>query len=103
MSLALASQACALSYTDTNGNRHTIGLVDISVHAPGAPQTFAGDVVDVAAVGITAGRTAQGGYITFGYSHEVSAALRDNALVVGNPLDPLAQPTEPDRQPKDLP
>jgi hypothetical protein len=86
--LILCCDACAFNYTDTNGDRHTVGFVDITIHAPGAPQTFAGDVVDVASVGLTAGRTAQGGYVSLGYSHEISAALRDNALVVGNPLDP---------------
>lgn len=86
--LALLCQGCAFTYTDANGDRHTVGFVDITVHAPAAPATFAGDVVDVAAIGLTAGRTAQGGYLTLGYSHEVSAALRDNALVVGMPLEP---------------
>ena len=94
LTVALTCQACAFRYTDANGDRHTVGFVDITIRAPGAPQTFAGDVVDVASVGLTAGRTAQGGYVTLGYSHEVSAVLRDNALVVGNPLD-LAHPNDP--------
>ena len=88
LALGLLCQACAFSYSDANGNRHTLGLVDITTHAPAAPETFAGDVVDISSIGLTVGRTAQGGYIALGYSHEISAALRDNALVVGNPLDP---------------
>jgi hypothetical protein len=88
LAVALLCQACAFSYTDASGDHHTVGLVDISIHAPAAPQTFAGDVIDVASIGLSAGRTAQGGYVTLGYSHEISAALRDNALVLGNPLEP---------------
>lgn len=101
LAIALPCQACAFSYTDANGDRHTVGLVDITVHAPGAPQTFAGDVIDVASIGLTAGRTAQGAYITLGYSHEVSAVLRNNALVVGNPLHPRARPSRRDDDAKD--
>ena len=95
LAIALPCQACAFSYTDAAGDRHTVGFVDISIHSPGAPQTFAGDVIDVASIGLTAGRTAQGGYVTLGYSHEVSAALRDNAFVVGSPLDPARRSDDP--------
>ena len=77
---------------DLNGDRHTIGIVDITTHAPAAPQTFAGDVVDVSSIGLTAGRTAQGSYLTLGYKHEITAALRQDALVVGNPLAAARSP-----------
>ena len=83
-------QSCAFSYTDADGNRHMLGLVDITVHSPAAPETFAGNVVDVAAIGLIASVTAQGGYIALGYSHEATAALRDNVLVIGDPVRPLA-------------
>lgn len=84
--------ACAFNYTDANGHRHTVGIVDITTYAPAAPQTFAGDVVDVASVGLTAGRNAQGGYLALGYNHEITAALRENALVVGDPLSAADAP-----------
>jgi hypothetical protein len=42
--------------------------------------------VEITSVGLSVGRTTQGGYLTAGYNREVSAALRDNALVLGNPL-----------------
>lgn len=89
--LALQCQGCAFSYTDVNGNRHTIGMVDITVHPPAAPETFAGDVVEVTALGLIVSTTAQGGHLALGYSHEATAALRDNVLVLGNPALPLAQ------------
>ena len=87
--LALSCQACSFSYLDANGDRHVIGLVDITVHPAGDPKTFAGDVVDVTTLGFAAAQTAQGGFIALGYNHEVSAALRDNVSVTGNPLNPL--------------
>jgi hypothetical protein len=98
--LALACQACAISYTDTNGDRHTIGLADVTVHPPAAPETFAGDVVEVTTLGLIVSKTAQGGHVALGYSHEATAALRDNVLVIGNPALPLAAS---DQAPKGLP
>jgi len=68
-----------------------VGLLDVAVHAPANPETFAGDVVDVTAVGIIASQTAQGGYLAVGYSHEATAELKNNVLVVGNPIDSLAR------------
>jgi hypothetical protein len=88
---ALTCQSCAVSYLDGNGDRHIIGFADITIHAPVESRTFAGDVVEVTAIGITASQTAQGGHLDVGYSHEITAALRDNALVVGDPLSPLSR------------
>ena len=81
---------CAFTYTDEAGARHTIGLVDIAVKAPANPTTLAGNVVDVTTVGVSLGQMAQGAYITAGYNHETTAVLRDNALVLGNPITAIA-------------
>lgn len=92
--LILTSQGCAFSYTDAAGDRHAIGLLDIVVRSSAAPQTFAGSVVEITSFGLSVGRTAQGGYVTVGYNREATAALRDNALVLGNPtalLRPFTQ------------
>ena len=88
--LALQCQGCSLSYNDSQGNRHVVGLVDVTIHAPAAPTTFAGDVVDLKSIGLVVSQTAQGGYVSIGYSHEVSANLRDNALIIGDMVHPLA-------------
>src|SRR5437763_98537 len=81
---------CAFTYTDANGDRHAIGLVDITVRAPAAPETLAGDVVEVTSLGVSIGQNAQSGYLTAGYNRETTAALRDNALVIGNPVTALS-------------
>ena len=88
---------CAFSYTDANGDRHAIGLVDITVRAPAAPETLAGDIIEVTSVGLSIGQNAQGGYLTAGFNHQATAALRDNALVLGNPLTALAPSGQPDK------
>src|SRR6266849_6404677 len=80
---------CAYSYTDTNGNHHTIGRLDITVRPSAAPKTLAGDVVEITTFGVSIGQTAQGGYVTLGFNREASAALRDNAVVLGDPINAL--------------
>jgi hypothetical protein len=82
---ALPCQGCAVDYTDPDGSRHVIGLVDLTIHRSYDPATFAGEVVDVTSAGVSIGRTPQGGFVTLGYSREVTAALRNNVLVLGNP------------------
>jgi hypothetical protein len=86
----MALAGCAFTYTDGNGDRHAIGLMDITVRAPAAPDTFAGDVVEVTSLGLSIGQTAQGGYLTAGFNRETTAALRDKALVLGNPVTALS-------------
>jgi hypothetical protein len=98
--LELPCQACALDYTDTHGDQHVIGLVDIPVHASGAPQTFAGDVVDITPVGISVGSTPQGGFVSIGYNREVNAVLRNHVLVVGNPVAVLDSPPRREQPPE---
>jgi hypothetical protein len=87
---------CAFAYTDANGDRHAIGLVDITVRAPAAAETLAGDVVEITSLGLSVGQNAQGGYLTAGFNRQTTAALRDNALVLGNPITALKPGSEPD-------
>jgi hypothetical protein len=88
--LATGLSGCAFTYTDANGDRHAVGLLDVTVRAPPAPETLAGDVVEVTSLGLSIGQTAQGGYLTAGYNRQTTAALRDNALVIGNPVAALS-------------
>jgi hypothetical protein len=83
---AVGAAGCAFTYTDANGDRHTLGLVDITVRAP---ETLAGDIVEVTSLGVSIGQNAQGGYLTAGYNRQTTAALRDHALVLGNPITAL--------------
>ena len=95
--LATGLDGCAFSYTDANGDRHAIGLVDITVRAP-TSTALAGDVVEITSLGLSIGQTAQGGYITAGFNREATAALRDNALVLGNPVIALAPGGRQDKE-----
>ncbi len=90
LSLATSLVGCAFTYTDANGDRHAIGLLDMTVRAPAAPATLAGDVVEITSLGLSLGQNALGGYLTAGFNRQTTAALRDNALVLGNPVAALA-------------
>jgi hypothetical protein len=96
LSLGSGLGGCAFTYTDANGDRHAIGLVDITIRAPAAPETLAGDVVEITTLGLSVGQHAQGGYLTAGFNRQTTAALRDNALVLGNPITALTPGSEPD-------
>lgn len=91
--VTVASSGCTYTYVDQSGNHRTLGLgiVDIVVRSAANLDPVAGDIVDITTFGISVGRTAQGGYLTAGYNHEVSAALRDDALVLGNPVSAIRQ------------
>ena len=70
LGLASGLGGCAFSYTDANGDRHAIGLVDITVRAPAAPETLAGDIIEVTSLGLSVGQNTQGGYVTAGFNRE---------------------------------
>src|SRR5207302_10897810 len=55
LSLGSGLGGCAFSYTDANGDRHAIGLVDITVRAP-TSTALAGDVVEITSLGLSVGQ-----------------------------------------------
>ena len=97
--MAFLCQACAVSYTDSSGDRHVVGLVNISVHPPSDKRTFAGDVFDLTSVGVAFSQNAQGGFVALGYNREVTAELRNDVLISGDPLHP-AQPLQKEGNPQ---
>jgi hypothetical protein len=83
---AILLNGCAYSYIGADGARHVFGFVDLTIKSAADSTRFAGDVVDVTTIGASYMQTPQGGSITLGYSRNVTAALRDNAFVTGDPL-----------------
>lgn len=75
----------AYSYTDKDGTQHVIGVVDLAIKPAGKNETLAGNVVSIQTIGVLAAR--RDGDLTFalGYADETTAAIRDNALVLGDP------------------
>jgi hypothetical protein len=78
--------ACSMSFDDGQGGRRIIGFVDLTV-TPAPPGTpVAGKVVDLTTIGIAVADTADGGHLSLGYTRDVVAVLRDDSLVLGDPL-----------------
>lgn len=85
----IACGGCAYSYVDEQGATHAIGLMSVVVHRPPQDGPIAGDVVGITTIGVAAGSNAQGGYLALGYSRQTTAALRDDVVVKGNPVEAL--------------
>jgi hypothetical protein len=77
---------CAYSYTEPDGTRRVIGLVDLEIEPSGENMPVAGNVLDIETLGFAFNRGPQGSRVTIGYGRSVTAALRDDSLVLGNPL-----------------
>ena len=77
---------CSYSYTAEDGARRMIGFVDITIRPAEDAPNIAGQVIDLQSVGLSYNQTAAGQNVTLGYSHEKVGFLRNNALVLGNPI-----------------
>lgn len=93
--VALLLTSCTYSYTAEDGARRVIGLVDMTIQPPHNDRDIAGDLVDIRSIGIGVHESPQSVSFTLGYHRHVSALLRDNALVLGNPLSAIQNHMEP--------
>lgn len=75
-----------MAFEDGQGGRRIIGFVDLTVTPAPAGTPVAGDVIDLTTVGLAVASTAQGGHLSLGYTRDVVAILRDDSLVLGDPL-----------------
>jgi hypothetical protein len=75
---------CSLTYTDGAGRKHVLGLVHMTI-APSEGPT-AGDVIGVQTLGLTVYQTPIHSGLALGWHSERTAALKNNALVIGNPI-----------------
>jgi hypothetical protein len=83
---ALSLGGCAVSYVGDDGSRHIIGFAKIVIPPADSAMPTAGNVIDLTTVGLSFNDMPEGQSLTLGYSRAVTATLKDNALVLGNPL-----------------
>jgi hypothetical protein len=99
LALALAGLAglagCASTYIDSDGTRHVIGLVHLTL-PPSAPEPKVADWMRVRTVGLAVSRTDLGATFTLGYADDTLAAIRNNSCVQ---LDRLPSPLLAARSP----
>ena len=78
---------CSLPFVDDDGRKHVLGLVHMTVKPSEGPT--AGDVVGVQTLGVALYHTPIHSGIALGWHSEKTAALNNNALVIGNPITAL--------------
>ncbi|WP_162917212.1 hypothetical protein [Dongia deserti] len=83
---ALLLGGCAVDYVDKDGVRHVIGFASLVIPPPDSAAPTAGHVIDVTTVGLSISDMPDSASVTLGYNRSVTAVLKDNALVLGNPL-----------------
>lgn len=99
LTLTGPAAGCAAVTVEEDGSRQIVGLVAMRL-APAADATaIAGQVTDVSALGLALYSSPVQQAVVLGYSRERLAAVRNHALVLGNPLsslhnEPLAAPAE---------
>ena len=86
----------AWSDTGADGTRRIIGFVDMEVRPAADPRTVAGEVVDIRTIGLSLLDTDGGTSLALGWQRHIAASLRDDALVLGNPLTALNERNGPD-------
>lgn len=89
---AMFLAACSYSYVDAEGTRHVMGLVSLEMRPNEDNETIAGEVMEVRAVGLSVYSNPETTSLTLGYSHIVSGQLRNNVLVLGDPVAALRVP-----------
>ena len=92
MLAAVLLPGCSYSYVDAQGTHHVIGLVSLELRAYKDNETIAGAVADIRAIGLSVHSDPESTNVTFGYSRIVSGHLRNNVLVLGDPVAALHVP-----------
>jgi hypothetical protein len=82
----LSLGGCAVSYVGDDGSRHIIGFAKIVIPPADSAMPTAGNVIDLTTIGLSLNDMPEGQSLTLGYSRAVTATLKDNSLVLGNPL-----------------
>lgn len=77
---ATALAGCAHSYIDTDGNRHVIGLVHLTL-PPSNAAPRAADWMRTRTVGLALSRMDIGSSLELGYSDNLLAVVRNNSCV----------------------
>lgn len=89
---SLATGGCAAVWSDASGARHTVGLVWMTTK-PGPPNaSVAGEVTSVTTLGANLTLTEEDHSLSVGYRSAKAASIKNNALVLGNPITDISKP-----------
>ncbi len=77
---------CAMTFTDADGSRHIIGLVNMRIKPCGGSDKVGGDSVSLENVGVSVYSSPATRGIAFGYNREDLMTLRNNSFVTSEHL-----------------
>lgn len=90
--LALACAGCvSFSWEDGQGRRHIVGLSYVVVTPAPKEGPIAGEITSQTTIGLGISLVESQKSLSLGYSKSVTAALKDDVLVVGNPIEAIKQ------------
>jgi hypothetical protein len=80
---AVTMGGCSHSWVDEQGATHVVGLVSMTIKPTGAPETFAGQIIETRSFGVGAFQSAEGSGVNLGYLQTTSGFLKNNVRVEG--------------------
>ena len=87
LGLPLLTAACSISWQEADGSRRVLGFVSLRLTDAADHPTFAGTAVTMTTIGLGVVATDAETIVNLGYLNIATANLRDNVLVIGNPLN----------------
>ena len=85
--LPLLTAACSVSWQEADGSRRVLGFVSLQLTDAADHPTFAGTAVNLTTIGLGFVSTGTETIVNLGYLNIATANIRDNVLVIGNPLN----------------
>lgn len=76
----VAVSGCALSYVDSRGATHVLGLVKLTIEPGTSGEQLAGDSVQIRSVGVSVYSTPLNSGVVIGYNHETLMAVRNDSV-----------------------
>lgn len=80
-----ALSGCSKTTVHDDGSVTMVGLLHATIKPTGAPETFAGDVIETRSIGVTAYQSEIGSGLSIGATQLSIASIKNNALVKGDP------------------
>lgn len=80
--LVAALSSCAVSYVDSRGAKHVVGLVKLTIEPEENWEKVAGESVSVQSVGVSVYSTPLNSGVVIGYNREILTAVRNDSTIL---------------------
>lgn len=79
--------SCSKTTVHDDGSVTMAGLMHVTIKSTEAPETFAGNVIDTRSIGVSIYQSELSSGLTIGTNRVSVAALKNNVLVTGDPIN----------------